>query len=54
MTGLLKKVAELTDEQLSEGSQSLADATAEDLQFVREAMLMEMENRKNAEAGTKE
>ena len=54
MAGLLKKVAELTDEQLSEGSDVLTDAATEDLQFVREAMLMEIENRKNAEAGTKE
>jgi len=45
MPGLLTKIARLSDEQLIEGERALADEPADELRFVREAVLMEYENR---------
>ena len=42
---LLEKIASLTDEQLIESCETLVSTDADDLRFVREAMLMEYESR---------
>lgn len=46
MPGVLNKIAELTDEQLAEGTRLLADARTDDLRFYRSAMLMEQDRRR--------
>jgi len=42
---VLDKIAELTDEQLQEGTSLLASAETNDMRFYREAMLMEIDRR---------
>jgi hypothetical protein len=46
MPGVLNKIAELTDEQLAEGTSSLANARTDDLRFYHAAMLMEQDRRR--------
>jgi hypothetical protein len=42
---VLDKIAELTDEQLAEGTRLLASAETDDMRFYRAAMLMEIDRR---------
>ncbi len=53
MPGLLEKLSSLTDSQLAEGIEHLADADRDDLLFFREAMLMETERRQGTLADEK-